>query len=332
MKQLSMPFQVGWDITHLCNFRCKHCYFTAEQLADRNCFSREQALSFVRHLAVKKVFHLSLAGGEPLLYPHIVDVVKAATTGGMLVAMSTNASLLTKALASELWDAGLRSIQISLDGSTAEINDSIRGSGKYAQTVSGIQVAKEQGFSVFLALVLVEQNINDIFEYVALAIKLGVRGIKVQTLIDCGLGHENLKQLQANEEVLRRVIRDLWAFKREVAGQIELMLPLIPEVLETARGEEEYYYRESSCLGCQPGLSTIRVNAHGDVRACGGFVDVPPVGNVLQSSLQAIWLESREIARWRNESQVIAGLSNGSCGSICGKGCRSTTAPDFAKT
>jgi MoaA/NifB/PqqE/SkfB family radical SAM enzyme len=158
MKTLSMPFQVGWDITHLCNFRCRHCYFSEYQLADRYSLSRESALGFIRHLAQKKVFHLSIAGGEPLLYPHIVDIVRAATEGGMLVAMSTNASLLDDELADSLWKAGLRSMQISLEGSTAAINDSIRGAGRFAKTTSGLQAAIRRGFSVFLAIVLVQQN------------------------------------------------------------------------------------------------------------------------------------------------------------------------------
>jgi len=76
MKTLKMPFQIGWDITHNCNLRCKHCFFTAEQLSDKSSFTKEEAVSFVEYLAKKKVFHLSLAGGEPLLYPHLIDVIE----------------------------------------------------------------------------------------------------------------------------------------------------------------------------------------------------------------------------------------------------------------
>ena len=34
LKVLSMPFQVGWDIVHQCNLRCRHCYLDQQQLSD----------------------------------------------------------------------------------------------------------------------------------------------------------------------------------------------------------------------------------------------------------------------------------------------------------
>lgn len=332
MKSLSMPFQVGWDIVHLCNFRCKHCYFSNEQLGDANWLTREQALDFVDHLVEHKVFHLSIAGGEPLLYPYIVEVVERASRGGMLVAMSTNAAKLDSSLANDLSEAGLKSLQISLEGSTAEINDSIRGAGRYAQTMQGIEVALQIGFTVFFAVVLTQQNRRDIFDYLQMAQQLGVRGVKIQTLIDSGLGHANREDIEIPELELRELLKELWEYKARIKGDLEVLLPLIPEAKEIAEAEGEYWNKDSSCLGCQPGLSTIRVNAFGDVRACGGFVNSEPVGNILNRPLKDIWLESQEIARWRNESQVTNGTSNSSCGSICGKGCRSTTAPSFAKT
>jgi MoaA/NifB/PqqE/SkfB family radical SAM enzyme len=332
MKHLSMPFQVGWDITHLCNFRCKHCLFDESQLGDTTALDRESALRFVDHLVETKVFHLSIAGGEPLLYPHIVEVVNAATKGGMLVALSTNASVLTDHLATALFRAGLRSIQISLDGSRAEINDSIRGQGRFTKTVAGIEVAIRNGFSVYLAIVILKNNIDDLEDYLRFAASIGVRGVKVQTLINSGLAHKHYDAIAVSEDSLLLALKTLWKLKKEYRGQLELMLPLIPETLEKAVDEPEYYNKSSSCLGCQPGLSTVRVNSHGDVRACGGMVNAPSVGNVNVIPLKEIWSQSGELVRWRNAAEVVTGQSATSCGSICGKGCRSASAPKFAKT
>lgn len=331
MKTLSMPFQVGWDITHLCNFRCKHCLFDDTHLSDHYALPRENALKFVDHLVKTKVFHLSIAGGEPLLYPHLVDVIRAATEGGMLVALSTNASLLNKELAQDLYNAGLRSLQISLDGPNAEINDAIRGDGRFSATLSGINIAVNQGFSVYLAIVILKQNIDYLAEYLQFAVDIGARGIKVQTLIESGLASENFGAIAVSEAEVFSALRMLWNIKKDYRGRLELMLPMIPETISKSIDEPEYYNKHSSCLGCQPGLSTIRVNSHGDVRACGGMVNAPSIGNVNESQLKEIWAESSELIRWRNASEVSSGQSATSCGSICGKGCRSPSAPKFAK-
>ena len=331
MKALAMPFQVGWDIVHRCNYRCKHCYFSAEQLADKTMATKNEAIDFVRYLASKKVFHLSLAGGEPLLYPHIVDVVREATAGGISVAMSTNASRLTDAMANSLRKAGLKSIQVSLDGCTEATNDAIRGAGCFAQSVRGLDTGIRHGFQIVLAIVLLQKNKHEIHDYFEYAAKKQIRGIKVQTFIDSGLGHDNLGSLEIPEAELRELIIKLWQHKRRFAKNLEIMLPLVPEVLEQAKTEPEYFNRDTTCLGCQPGLSTIRVNSYGDVRACGSFVNAAPIGNVFATPLQRIWRESRELVRWRNESLVDTGKSTNTCGAICGKGCRAASAPAFSR-
>ena len=34
MNKISMPFQVSWDITTGCNLRCKHCFYSKNQLSN----------------------------------------------------------------------------------------------------------------------------------------------------------------------------------------------------------------------------------------------------------------------------------------------------------
>src|SRR5262245_50698226 len=117
-KPFAMPFQVGWDIVHACNLRCKHCYFDALQLSDERQLSRRDALEFVQYLGRTGVFHLSIAGGEPLLLPYLPEIVGAARASGMLVAISTNALLLDREMARRLKIAGVGALQISVDGSS----------------------------------------------------------------------------------------------------------------------------------------------------------------------------------------------------------------------
>lgn len=333
MKNLEMPFQVSWDITHNCNLRCKHCFFTKEQLSDKTCLSKDEAISFVNNIASDKVFHLSIAGGEPLLYPHIVDVVSEATDAGMLVAMSTNAILLTESLAKNLRAAGLSSLQISLDGASEAVNDFVRGRGSFEKTIQGIEIARKNGFKILIAFVLLKHNHHELEDLFKLAITLGAYGVKVQTLIESGLGEENKDKIYIEEHDLRQIIFNAWDLKRNYQESLEIMLPLIPEVIASSKEAPEYYYQKSSCLGCQPGLTTVRVDSYGGVRACGGFSAADSnVGNINEDSLKNIYKNSKELIRWRNASKVFDGEQSTSCGSICGKGCRSATAPDFAKT
>ena len=231
----------------------------------------------------------------------------------------------------ELHAAGLRTIQISLESANPEINDKIRGKGTFERTVRGIKNAINSGLSVYLAIVIMKENMRDFPYFFDFAVDIGASGVKVQTLIDSGLASINKPELEISSNELTDEIKKLWRLKKSYDGKIEIMLPLIPEILKEASEAPEYYNKNSSCLGCQPGLSTIRVNNIGNVRACGGMVNAPSLGNVFDTTLEQIWNGSEQLVRWRNEAELSNGNSATSCGSICGKGCRSAASPKFAK-
>ncbi len=332
IRELAMPFQVSWDIVHRCNLRCRHCYFTAEQLSDPAALSRADALDFVRYLGEKKVFHLSLAGGEPLLCPHLEEVIAEATRQKIVVALSTNAILLTAERARLLRSAGLKSLQISFDGPDAPTNDLVRGRGSFEETLRGFRIAVASGFDVLIAIVLMQTNRHSVTQVFEFAYSEGATGVKVQTLIESGLGALNYANLSIPEPELVELIQKLWSIKASWTKKLKLILPLVPNIQFTPQEAPEYYYQDRSCHGCQPGLSTIRVSNAGNVRACGAQVSGDgDIGNILTIPLQQIWKESQELVRWRNEATLRSGSSATACGSICGKGCRSSSAPAFAK-
>lgn len=325
MKEYNIPFQVGWDLVTKCNLRCKHCFYTDEQLSDNRWFSKEEAVKFINYLVKKKIFVLSLAGGEPLLYPYLKDIISIATKNKIIVTLATNAINLNKKMAEDLWNAGLRSMQISLEGSCPTINDSIRGNGTFKQILKGIRIAIDQGFQVLIASVILKNNYKDIENIIRLGVNEGAQGIKIQTFIEGGLGESNIQDIGLDLFELKKTIKHLWKIKPKWDGKFNIMLPLIPEVIEESKKSPEYFYKDSSCLGCQPGLTTINVDPYGDLRSCGNPAeDENILGNVIETPLQEIWQNSSELIQIRNKSRVSQGKTSTACGTICGNGCRAT--------
>jgi len=251
----------------------------------------------------------------------------------MLVALSTNAILLTDELAGSLRKAGLTSLQISLDGSSKETNDFIRGKGSFEKTLKGIRVAKKHDFKILIAFVILRINYHELEDIFKVAIQEGAYGVKVQTFIENGIGATNKDILQFEEKEIISIITNAWQLKKKYQDKLEIMLPLVQEVFEEAKEASEYYYKNSSCLGCQPGLTTVRVSSKGYVRACGSQTSEDNyVGNVLETPLELIYQQSQDLIKWRNQTNIVTGQETTSCGSVCGKGCRAGTAPNFAKT
>src|SRR5260370_24513358 len=61
---------------------------------------------------------IALVGGEPLVHPNIVELVRYCRELGFATSLTTNGFLLTRKLLAELEDAGLQVMQISVDRMT----------------------------------------------------------------------------------------------------------------------------------------------------------------------------------------------------------------------
>ncbi len=108
-------------VTYKCNARCRHCFLSAGPEHSR-VISRERGLALIQEASeLPEIDHLFLEGGEPFLFPDLLlDLVKAATTGGLWVGVLSNgfwAHSRAAALArlEPLAAAGLRSLSISTD-------------------------------------------------------------------------------------------------------------------------------------------------------------------------------------------------------------------------
>ncbi|MDY6785645.1 MAG: GTP 3',8-cyclase MoaA [Cyanobacteriota bacterium] len=152
-----------------CNFRCHYCMpqgTEMEFLSRQEWLTHDEILTLLERVFIPLGFKkFRLTGGEPLLRPGVVELVRdiAALPGTQDLAMTTNGFLLAK-LAQPLYDAGLRRINISLDSLEPETFDKIIGNGgksRWKQTWEGIQVAYRVGFDPLKLNVVVIPGVND---------------------------------------------------------------------------------------------------------------------------------------------------------------------------
>jgi MoaA/NifB/PqqE/SkfB family radical SAM enzyme len=119
--------------------------------------SLEEALQIVDSLDAIGCYILSITGGEPLLYPHIKEVIDYACEKGFIVQVNTNGSLLSKKVSS-VSKADL--ITISLDYPDEE-HDKVRGHPHlFRKVLGGANLCRRMGLRVdFSTLLLGDQDI-----------------------------------------------------------------------------------------------------------------------------------------------------------------------------
>jgi cyclic pyranopterin phosphate synthase len=209
-----------------------------------------------------------LTGGEPLIRPDVVDIVadiaNLAETEDL--AMTTNAFLLSK-MAQDLWDAGLRRINISLDSLDPEIFQQVvggRGRSRWFEVWEGIQVAHRIGFSPLKLNVVVIPGVND-HELLDLAALTLERKWHVRFIEFMPIGNGDLFQDRGwvDSETIRQAIRQRWGLRESaVRGNGPADVFQIPG----AKGTLGFISQMSECF-CDR-CNRMRLSADGWLRPC----------------------------------------------------------------
>jgi len=90
---------------------------------------------------------VSIAGGEPLIHPHIVEIVKGLVDQGRYVYLCTNALLLERYL-DQMPKSKRLTFSIHLDGMKEHHDHICAEEGVYDKAIAAIKVAKSRGFRV----------------------------------------------------------------------------------------------------------------------------------------------------------------------------------------
>lgn len=109
------PLMAHMVVTRRCNLSCGYCTEYDKVSPPVPLASLKER---VDHLARLGTVFVTLTGGETLLHPDIVELVRYVRSVGMLPALNTNGYLLTRERIVELGKAGLFAMQISVDNVT----------------------------------------------------------------------------------------------------------------------------------------------------------------------------------------------------------------------
>ena len=118
-----IPLTGAFEVSPLCNFRCKMCY--VRQSADEVRSSGgiqplEFWLDIARQAKEAGTLFPLLTGGEPFLYPHIRELYTAMAGMGMQVSINTNASCITEETVQWLKQTPPARINVTLYGGSSE--------------------------------------------------------------------------------------------------------------------------------------------------------------------------------------------------------------------
>ena len=155
------------SLTDRCSLRCTYC-MPAEGVPWLPGPTMLTTLELVRIASVGVrlgITEIRLTGGEPLLRPDVVDVVRrlaqlTGPDGPPEVSLTTNA-LRLPALAAPLADAGLARVNVSLDTVDPETFRALTRRDRLGQTLAGLAAADAAGLHPIKLNAVVMRGVND---------------------------------------------------------------------------------------------------------------------------------------------------------------------------
>lgn len=186
------PLNVYWEMTQACPLACRHCRAEAVPYAHPQELTFDESVAFLRQIREfgEPLPQLILTGGDPLARANLFELIDEARRLGIGLSITPAASpALTRDVLARLHEHGVEGLGLSLDGSTAERHDSIRGvAGTFERTVQAMHWAKELGIPLQVNTLVAEETEADIPAVYELLKPLGVARWSLFFLISVGRG------------------------------------------------------------------------------------------------------------------------------------------------
>lgn len=277
------------EFSRLCNFRCSYCYVEEKtECADE--LSRAEMKDVIlqaKELGARKIIIL---GGEPSIYPHLIEMLHFLGQEGLDVEMFTNGSGIDAALAAVLVEERVR-VALKLNSRDEKIQDQLAGKkGAFHLIKSALATLRAAGYpsrELFLAIstVICRQNIEELPD-----IWSWLREENIEPYFEVITPQANAVSnswLGVEPGELKALFVRLAAIDREKFGRSwEPQPPLVG----------------NKCMRHQ--VSCV-VTATGEVMSCVGLTI--PLGNIRREKLSHILKNSEVVNNLKNYRQMITG-------------------------
>lgn len=269
-----------------CNLDCSFCPWRVSARATRQILSLDDLREPIRELKEFGVVGIHFSGGEPLIHPELAEIISYCRQVGIpRVSLTTNGTLATLALGRRLYAAGLRFVNVSVDGEASELHGyDPRFFDRALEGVCNLLAVRDEAadggrLKVRVNMIVANTNLLALPGLINEFHSLGVDGL-------------HLIPIQENEPLLLSAGQISW-FRDNV-------LPLYRSCFDPEGRERdpfddpgaidgEYvreYYQKNPCY--VPYVHTF-VRANGDVHiCCQRQIRDAPLGNILTTPLREI--------------------------------------------
>ena len=278
-KWFSSPtFTLQWHITQACDLHCRHCY----DRSDRSVMALDRGIAILDDLHDFSRSHnvhsqVTFTGGNPMLYPHFIELYRAASDRGFMTAILGN-PMPRHRIEEMLAIRKPEFYQVSLEG-LEEHNNYIRGKGHFKRTLEFLDLLRELDVFSMVMLTLTRLNMDEVMD---LAELLRNR-VDLFTFNRLAMVGEGAALASAPPERYPAFLQ-----KYMEAAAANPCMGLKDNLFNLLRHEQEKpYVGGCAGYGCGAAFNFVSLLPDGEVHACRKLPS--HIGNIFEQSLDAIY-------------------------------------------
>ncbi|MFF4347131.1 pyrroloquinoline quinone biosynthesis protein PqqE [Streptomyces sp. NPDC001530] len=287
------PWALLAELTHGCPLRCAYCSNPVELISRSEELTTGQWVGVLRQAADLGVVQTHLSGGEPLLRRDLADIVAAADAAGLYTQLVTSGVGLHERRLAELKDAGLRSVQLSVQHADPIASELIAGARSFAAKERAAQLVRAAGLPLGLNVVLHRANIDALDDLIALGLAWGADRVELANTQFYGWALRNRASLLPTREQVEHARQTVTRRRERLGKAMELVWVAADYLDGTAK----------PCMGGW-GAVSLTVAPDGTVLPCPAAASLPGLEppNVKDRQLAWIWRESHAFNAYRGET------------------------------
>ncbi len=305
------PRSVDLEITSRCNLRCRYCYFFDNPEVNYQELPTEEWLQFFNELGQCGVMDVCLAGGEPFIREDLPQLIEAIVKNRMRFSMLSNGTLINDDIAEFIKKTNrCDSVQVSIDGSCAEVHETGRGKGSFAKAVSGIKILQKHKITVAVRVTIHRHNVHDLKNTAHFLLEeLGLPSFSTNSAGFFGTCQKNAEDLLLRIEDRQAAMDTLLQLEQKYDGRITAQAGPLADAhfwarMEKARKEKAPQFNNGGNLtGCGCPSSKIAVRADGVIVPC-FMLSHMELGRINHEMLEDIWQKSQELHNLRTRHNI----------------------------
>jgi pyrroloquinoline quinone biosynthesis protein E len=289
----SRPYTLIAELTYRCPLHCVYCSNPLDLAAHKDALETRDWTRVFTEAEELGVMQLNLSGGEPLLRSDLEELVRHARSLGLYTNLITSGLPLERERLEALREAGLDSVQLSIQDVTREASEKIAGRESFEQKLAVAGWVRELGLPLTLNVVLHRENLGNVREVVLLAERLGAERLELANTQYLAWALVNRERLLPAREQLEAARAAALAERARLKGKMEILF-VLPDYFSD---------RPKACMSGW-GRRYIVVSPDGRALPCHLAHTLPnlPKETVLERSLGDIWESSALFEAFRGEA------------------------------